>query len=206
MKYYLIRDDVRLDEGPEKRWKFDRFWFGALDEKGNMVVDSTDNWNFIDPTVGEMEPCTYPINLHRDGIKTDFNFTMDVDSIPILSEKAKNALAGLPEIDKPYCHVVLEPVEIDNKNVAGNYYVMIIETQIDCIDEEKSRFCDSAGLDKTGGPRAFLNLVVDPSKVGDHHIFRLKKSLNSIIVSEEVKRRFEKAGVTGAVFDPVNDD
>ncbi|WP_370452113.1 imm11 family protein [Amylibacter sp. SFDW26] len=48
--------------------------------------------------------------------------------------------------------------------------------------------------------------MVDPSKTEGKHIFRLKKHLGSIIVSEEVKRRFEDIGVTGAIFESVNGD
>ena len=100
---------------------------------------------------------------------------------------------------------------IENKEVAENYYVMIIETQLDCVDEERSDWRkfevdDPVRPDLAGEYRSFLNLVVDPGKIGDQHIFRIRKHLRSIIVSEEVKRRFEDAGVTGAVFDSVNGD
>lgn len=169
------------------------------------------NFEFVEPPLEYMEPCTYPIDLHRDGRETDFSFTMDAGNIPILSKKAKSALIGLPEVDEPYHHVVLEPVKIENKQVDQDYYIMIIETQIDCVDEERSKFQkyeynDPVRPDKAGQYRSFFNLVIDPTKIRDHHIFRLKNHLGSVIVSEEVKRRFEDAGVTGAVFESVNGD
>lgn len=200
MKFFLLRDDMWLEKS-SRRWMFGRF-------KHETVKA---NFEFVDPPVEYMEPCTYPIDLFRDGLQTDFSFTMDAGNIPILSEKARSALLGLPEIDEPYCHVVLEPIRIENKLVDQNYFVMIIETQLDCVDEERSEFQkyeenDPVRPDRAGDYRSFFNLVVDPSKIGDHHIFRVKKHLGSIIVSEEVKRRFEAAGVTGAVFDSVNGD
>ncbi|MHA3916281.1 imm11 family protein [Halovulum sp. GXIMD14793] len=200
MKYYLLRDDMWLDQSAE-RWVFDCFKY------------ETDraNFEFVDPPVEYMEPCTYPIDLHRDGVPTDFSFTMDSGNIPILSRTAVGALSGLAEVDEPYHHVVFEPVKIENKQVTQEYFVMIIETQIDCVDETKSEFQkyevnDPVRPDRAGEYRSFFNLVVDPSKIGDRHIFRLRKHLGSIIVSEEVKRRFEDAGVTGAVFESVNGD
>ncbi len=200
MRYYLLQDDMWFEES-SKRWMFD------------CLKHATDkaNLEFIDPPVEYMEPCTYPIDLHRDGVETDFSFTMDSGNIPILSDKAKNALAGLPEIEELYRHVVIEPIRIDNKDVAGDYFVMIIETQLDCVDESRSEFekfevDDPVRPDLAGQYRAFFSLVVDPAKIDDQHIFRLKKDLNSIIVSEEVKKRFEAAGVTGAVFESVNGD
>jgi hypothetical protein len=42
---------------------------------------------------------------------TSFSFTMDSRDIPVLSEKAKNAPSGLPEVEEPYKHVVLEPIK-----------------------------------------------------------------------------------------------
>ena len=198
MRYYLLQDNMWLDESVN-RWIFDSFKYPT--DKANM--------EFVDPPVEYMEPCTYSIDLYRDGKTTDFSFTMDSGNIPILSEKAKNALSGLSEVEEPYKHVVIEPIKIDNKIVKDNYYVMIIETQIDCVDEQRSEFekfqeNDPVRPDLAGEYSGFLNLVIDGSKVGEHHIFRLKKHLNSIIVSEEVKRRFEKVGVTGAVFSSVN--
>ena len=117
MKYYLLRDDMWVAERGD-RWIFDCFKY------------QTENANseFVDPPPEYMEPCTYPIDLHQDGQPTDFSSTMDPGNIPILSEKAKSALAGLPEVDEPYFHVVLEPVKIANKQVDQDYFVMIIET------------------------------------------------------------------------------
>ena len=200
MNYYLLKDDM-WDDGSSERWIFNNIKYG----RGGS------NYDFIDPPVEYMEPCTYPVDLYRDGASTDFSFTMDSGNIPILSEKARTALLGLPEVDEPYKNVVLEPVIIDNKIVDNNYYIMIIETQIDCVDESRSEFCkfkenDSIRPDLAGEYSEFTNLVIDPTKVGDFHIFRIKKSLGSIVVSEEVKRRFEEAGVTGVVFASVNGD
>ena len=206
MRYYLLRDymDGLLLETSQsaKLWVFDEFKYESF---------ANANRAFVDPPVTYMEPCTYAIDLYRDGEHTDFSFSMDNGCVPILSEKAKNALAGLPEVDEPYKHVVIEPIVIENTEVAENYYVMIIETQLDCVDEERSDWRkfevdDPVRPDLAGEYDTFFNLVVDPGKIGDQHIFRIRKHLHSIIVSEEVKRRFEDAGVTGAVFDSVNGD
>ena len=48
--------------------------------------------------------------------------------------------------------------------------------------------------------------MVDTDKVDGKHIFRVKGHLGSLIVSEEVKLRFEQSGVTGALFESVNGD
>jgi hypothetical protein len=193
MKYYLLRDDL----------EFSSRWFLG-------DVQNVDNWGFNDPTPYFMEPAIYTLDVYRKGTEMDYTST-EAFGVPVLSKKAKDALSGLPEIDEPYYHTVLEPVNIEGMSVEQDYFVMIIETQLDCVDEARSEFekyvvDDPVRPDKAGQYSAFFSLVIDPEKVGDHHIFRVKSHLGSIIVSEEVKRRFEDAGVTGAVFESVNGD
>lgn len=178
------------------------WYFGA--------IRHLDNWRFIEPHIEDMEPCTYTVDIYQDGNELDFSQLATV-SVPIVSKKFKEALAGLREVDEPHKNVVMEPVIIEGKEVQQDYFVMIVETQIDCVDEEKSDFekfenNDLVRPDLAGEYRVFFKLVIDPSKVGDHHIFRLKKSSTTLIVSEEVKRRIEMAGVKGASFEPVNGD
>ncbi|MGR0139804.1 MULTISPECIES: imm11 family protein [Pseudomonas] len=88
---------------------------------------------------------------------------------------------------------------------------MIIETQIDCVDEKRSRYKkfevdDPVRPDMAGNHRAFYNFVVDPGRGRSSHIFRLKKYLGAVILSEEVKRRLMAAGVVGVLFGSVNGD
>lgn len=188
-------------EESEDRWIFDSFKYAS----------DNANFEFIDPPDGYMEPCTYPIDLYRAGRKTDFSFTMDSGNIPVVSQRFRDALQGLAEVDKPYEHVVFEPVQIDNVQTKENYFVMIIDTKIDCVDEKRSKFekyevSNNIRPDKAGEYQVFFNLVVDPSKINNHHIFRVRKYLSSIIVSEEVKKRLEDADITGAIFESVNGD
>ncbi|GLH47039.1 hypothetical protein RS3R2_07190 [Pseudomonas lactis] len=73
-----------------------------------------------------MEPGTYTLDVRFDGKEVDYSLA-GYASVPVLSERAKNSLAGLPEIDEPYQHVVFEPVKINNKVVCQSCFLMIIE-------------------------------------------------------------------------------
>lgn len=195
MKYYILRQNMNNDRA--KGWYLGDF-------------RHIDNWRFIDPGVEEMEPCTYTVDIYQDGDELDFSQLTTV-SVPIVSQKFKQALAGLREVDEPYKNIVMEPVVVVGKEVKQDYFVMIVETQIDCVDEEKSDFQkveinDPVRPDLAGHYRSFFSLVIDPDKVNDHHIFRVKWRSTALIVSEEVKRRIEAAGVTGASFESVNGD
>nr|WP_312971379.1 DUF1629 domain-containing protein [Pseudomonas sp.] len=191
MKYYLLRQDVAV---PGK-------W--VLGD-----VRHVDNWHFTNPPVSFMEPGRYALDIRLDGEEVDYSLA-GYASAPVLSAKACGALAGLPEIDELYRNVVFEPVQIEGKQVFQDYFLMIVETQIDCVDEERSDFNkydfdDPVRPDLAGNYRSFFNLVVDPAKIGSHHVFRLKKYLSALIVSDEIKLRFERAGVVGAVFESVS--
>lgn len=158
-----------------------------------------------------MEPCKYTLEVYRDGRELDFTMIEVSGGIPVISNDIKVALSGLPDLNKPYANVVIEPVNFEDKIASKDYFVMIIETQLDCIDEEKSIFQkfevnDPVRPDRAGEYRSFLSLVIDPTKTGEHHIFRLKNYLQAIIVSEEVKQRIENANVIGASFQSVNGD
>lgn len=173
-------------------------------------VHHVDNWHFSDPPVNFMEPGIYTLDVRFDGTEVDYSLA-GYASVPVLSEKARNSLVGLPEVDERYRNVVFEPVKISNRIVRQNYFLMIIETQVDCVDEgcsifKKFEFDDPVRPDMAGSYQAFYNLVIDPGRVGSSHIFRLKHYLGAIIVSEEVKRRFVAAGVAGVLFDSVNGD
>ncbi|WP_367861147.1 hypothetical protein [Pseudomonas brassicacearum] len=61
-------------------------------------------------------------------------------SVPVLSEKAREALVGIPDVDEPYMNVVLEPVTVAGEQAHDRHYVMIVETQLDCVDESWSAF------------------------------------------------------------------
>lgn len=193
MRYYLLRDDIEFPN---------RWYLGD--------VHHVDNWLFSDPPNEFMEPCTYTIDIYRDGSEMDYTVS-ETYNVPIVSEKFKSAISGIEEVDKPYHHVVIEPVNIKDRDLNEKYYVMIIETKIDCVDEEKSNFekftlDDPVRPDLAGNYNGFFNLVINPQKAKGFHIFRIKNHINSIIVSEYIKKKLEKSGITGAIFDSVNGD
>ncbi|WP_065880562.1 imm11 family protein [Pseudomonas sp. 24 E 1] len=193
MKYYWLRQDMMMA---------DKWTLGD--------VRHVNNWHFREPPVNFMEPGTYTLDVRFESAEADYSLA-GYASVPVLSSKACQALSGLPEVDEPYCNVVFEPVLIANKEVRGTYFLMIIETQIDCVDEQRSNFKkfepnDPVRPDLAGEYRAFTRLVIDPGKIGDQHIFRVKKYSGAIVVSEEVKHRLETVGAVGMLFESVSGD
>ncbi|WP_082428731.1 imm11 family protein, partial [Pseudomonas syringae pv. coryli] len=169
-------------------------------------IKHCNNWFFTDPPVEYMEPCTYEVEMQSDGIALDFSLA-GYASVPVVSDKVKKSLVGISDFDESFRNVVLEPAKIAGHQ--DGFYVMIVETQLDCVDETRSIFEkyeseDPVRPDRAGEYRVFLNLVIDPTKIKRENIFRIKKHLGALIVSEKVKHRMEQAGVIGAIFESVN--
>lgn len=191
MKYFRIRPDNNIGE----RWTL-----------GD--INHVDNWLFIDPPVNLMEPGNYTLSVKRCGKEVDYSLA-GYASVPVVSAKFRDALLGLPEVNQPYMNVVFERVVIEEQDTALEYFVMIVETKKDCVDEVLSDCVlfekdDLVRPDLAGQYRAFIKLILDREKVDSSHIFRLEKFLSALIVSEEVKRRLDSVGIVGAVYDPVN--
>lgn len=122
MRYYLLRDN----------------W----DEKGKWrlsPIHQCDNWLFSNPPAEYMEPCIYSASVEEEGKHTDYTLA-GYASVPVVSKRFKEALVGLKEVDEPYYHTIFEKVELSGSHIETDYFVMIIETQIECVDEVKSSF------------------------------------------------------------------
>ena len=82
------------------------------------------------------------------------------------------------------------------KGVDGGFSVINITRRISCLDIQRS-IIDWGG--KQAGPSqrpvAIFKIVVDPSAIGDNHIFRLQGWESALIVSEALKAALEDSGV-----------
>ena len=161
---------------------------------------------FYDPPVELMEPGRWPITIQKDGVETDFSNISG--TLPIVSQKVKDALSDIKEVANPYRNTVIEPVDIDERILSISYYIMIRQDKFDCVDEKRSVFHkwsdeDAPTEGHVGQYATFETLFIDPTKVYGHNIFRLSLSLGTLIVSQMVKDRMESVAATGVVFTPV---
>ena len=191
MKYFRVHPDVSMRE---------RWILGG--------IRYSENWEFLDPYVECMEPCRYALDLHFDGVAVDFTVAGSA-SVPIVSARFCDALAGLPEIEELYRNTVMEPVSIEGASGGAQYFVMIVESKFDCIDGASSKFTRFAINDPwrpslSEENSSEFNLVLDASRIGDKHIFRLVGYPHALIVSEEVKARLERAEVTGIAYEEMS--
>lgn len=171
-------------------------------------VRHLNNWDLIKPPNWLMEPGHFQLDVTQQGHEMDYSFA-GYACVTVVSDAFRTALAGLPEVDEPYRSVVMESVSINGQEVGGSYFLLIVETRLDCIDELRSDFTrfeieDAVRPDLAGEYSAFTKLVIDADRVAGHHIFRLEGFAGALVVSEEVKSRLDAAGVVGIEYDLVS--
>lgn len=190
MRFFRLLEDV----GIANRWHL-------------STVLNVDNWLLArPPMLGMNDPLrqqVFDIELRQAGFALDYSLA-GYAGVPVVSFKALQAVAGLDGF-------TAIPAKINGFQQTTSYYVLHLWDEEDCVDEEVSSFekyqvDDPVRPDLAGNYCAFFKLVVDPDRTRGKHMFRLARSGPEVIVSEEVKRRFEDAGVTGAVFESVNGD
>ncbi len=186
MKYYEIRDDVYYSG----RWHL-----------GN-IIEIEDNWQFIygKKIVESTLPEELHISIYQDGKPMDYT-TNGAFSVPIVSERIKLQLGGVKDLQ-------FIPIKIEGKKLDLEYFIMIVASKLDCVNEELSEFGkfvenDPIRPDKAGHYSWFVKLVVDPSRIKGEDIFRIDKTASYIIVSERVKAALEDICATGITFSEV---
>lgn len=193
MRYFELSVDIR---------DHDAWYLGAISE--------TDNWRFVRPPMISMDSPLrdtagrpYKTALKHNGRPMDYTLA-GYASVPVVSFKALRALSGLDGFTG-------FPVDIEGFAQQDLYNIVHFWDVADCFDEAQSNFevipeGDPIRPDLAGNYRSVTKLVIDPDRTEGKHIFRLTRLEGRVIVSEEVRRRFEDAGVTGTMFERVTPD
>lgn len=184
MKYFRLKDDVHFPN---------RWYLGD--------VKHVDNWALVAGRLPPDATSELAVEVYRAGHQMDFTLT-EAYGVPIVSAKMRKALGDLPGVRFLNAKVEGEP--------SNAYFVMLIESAVDCVDESRSEFeqftaDDPVRPDKAGQYRAFFSLVLDKAKAGaaGRPIFRLARFEVAIIVNDDVKKAIEKAGISGALMGEV---
>lgn len=190
MKYYLLEDDMFDDT----RWYLSKLL-------------NTEPWRFTgSPMVPMDDPLRsfgFEVEIEVDGKTFDYT-TTDYGSVPIASFKVLQAISGLDGF-------TAFPVKLSNHPQSTSYHILHFWDVIDCFDEERASFeiippGDPEGPDRVGDYRSITRFMIDPKRAECKHIFRVARATTYVVVSEEVKKRFEAKKVVGAVFECVSED
>jgi len=183
VKYYRILDDLDCCS---------RWFLGDVN-----FSDKWSFWNYV--TVRELPSVDtdLTISIRQDGNRLDL--TMADFEILI----ANNSVAEL-FLDNDVLKV---PIKITPRESA-THFVLVIKKELDCINRENSVFSiweegNNIRPDKAGQYRNFQKMFVDPGKIEELDIFRIKGFNVAVIVSERIKIAFENQGLTGVKFKEV---
>ncbi len=190
MKYFRLLDDVMF----QNRW-----YLSAIHDVDNWLLSRPPMLAIDDPLRDRL----LRVGLQQSGEALDFSFAGYAD-VPVVSFKTLQAISGLDGF-------TAFPAKIDGLQQKTSYHILHFWDEADCVDENKSCFGiipenDPIRPDLAGNYRAVTKLTIDTGRTLGKHIFRPERLSGRVIISEEVKRRFEAAGVTGAVFESVNGD
>jgi hypothetical protein len=140
-------------------------------------------------------PVPIPL-VHVGGARrlTDFSFAMFF--VPVVSARVADVLR----------RVAGEDVQLFDAEVEGRrepQFLVNLAHASDCMDESRGDMerIPASEMDTFPGADRYRNvwrLMVDPDRVGNHHLFRIDGRLRvSIIASEELVRALEAIGATG---------
>ncbi|HEX5748053.1 MAG TPA: DUF1629 domain-containing protein [Archangium sp.] len=182
-RYFKLMDDRRAR---------DRWHLGApLDEQGQEL----DPWQFDEGRSLELG-CVPHFPLEVPGHPLDFCWA--AFSILVVSERFVRLLERL------HVHEVQAiPARVDAH--PEPYFILNPLRVIRCIDdarcEEVRYFKPEDGQpEKVGQYRVVAGMRIDPTKVGDAHLFRPWGWTVALIVSEDLKQALEREGITGTRF------
>jgi CRISPR/Cas system CMR-associated protein Cmr3 (group 5 of RAMP superfamily) len=184
MKYYKAINV--LGETDEKHW--------SLNEIENISDFDVKKMNYSKQFDFEGE---FLLSVDLDFGSKEIDFNLCDSGIQIVSEKLRNLLS---------CEdAIFYPVKFTNFNPASKYYALRIRNFYDCVDESKSdiRYWNpenTAIKERFGNYENLGRFVLDESKIGTAHIFRLQKYFPAIIISEILMKSFFKNCITGIGF------
>lgn len=187
MDYYEILDELHV---PNKRW-----FLGSVNFDGEWNF-----WKYVSPGKVAVPQKELFVTTRRKG--TPLDLTMADFQLLIVNEKVKNLIS---EENVQFIPVKLEA----DTNSAINYYLMVVNKEIECLDESKSVFIkwlkdDPIRPDKAGKYKSFDKMVLNPLDIPEEvDIFRLKKYNVVLVISEKLKLLFEYNNVTGIQYEKI---
>lgn len=184
--YFHLRDNMRI----RHRWSLR----APRDEIGREV----DPWQFCEGKRIE-SPGTIRFPVRPDGIELDFS--LDSFANPVVHERVVDLFEHQRIRDVQFI-----PAEVEGH--PGPYFILNALRTIRCIDDTRSRdvqyfTAEDGQPERVGQYRVVSGMKIDPTQVGDAHIFRPWGWNVALIVSEALMDAMEAVGITGTKFEPV---
>jgi hypothetical protein len=182
-RYFMLRDHMSYPG----RWVLR----SPVDEQGEEI----EPWQFKKGRRVEVAGVPYLPMSHR-GCALDISQTGL--GVPVIHGRVADILERLCAQD-----VQLLPARVEGQT--DSWFILNLLRVIRCIDEARCEYVDywkpeDNRPEKVGEYHNVRGLKVDPTKIGDAHIFRPWGWRVAIVVSEPLKLALEEAGITGMKY------
>ena len=184
MKYYQLRDDMEVPG----RWVLD----DPLDEAGQEV----DPWCFEEGVHLDWKGL---FQLHQAHAGRALDFSSTTLGVPVVHARVVSLFERLLLGNQ----VQFFPAQVEGQ--AEPYFLLNALNVIRCIDDRRSERVEywrpeDHRPDKEGQYRVVSGMRIEPSRVGEAHLFRPWGWRVALIVSEHLKQALEQEGITGTWF------
>ncbi|WP_224361316.1 imm11 family protein [Hyalangium versicolor] len=184
MKYFDLFDDMRHP---------DRWLLGDPTDAGGGEIDP---WQFEKGIPLELKG-TARFAQYHPGEALDFSLAGM--GVPVVHRRVVSVFERLG---------LFQQVQFFPAQVEGHpepYFILNVLRTIRCIDEARCEEVlywtpEDGRPEKVGQYRNVAGMRIDPSKVGDAHIFRPWGWRVALILSEHLKQALEAEGITGLRF------
>ncbi|WP_395843859.1 imm11 family protein [Archangium violaceum] len=187
MRYFDLFSNMRIPG----RWVLG----DPVDEQGQEI----DPWQFREGRHLDLRGPLRFLQVHP-GCALDFSIAGS--AIPVVHGRVVSVFERL----KLQQQVQFLPAQVEGES--GPYFVLNVLRIIRCIDDARCEEVlywkpEDGRPDKVGQYRNVAGLRIDPSLVGDAHIFRPWGWRVVLIVSDNLKQALEQEGLTGLKFTEV---
>ena len=111
-------------------------------------------------------------------------FSFGAFNMPVVSRDVASAIQKVAGRD-------VEFFAVDVPASKGEYLILNALCRLACLDEERSEFTrwepDDNRPDRLGRYKMISEIRLDPSRIGRHHIFRIKDATFSLLASDVLK-------------------
>lgn len=185
-----MRNYYKLGMGNGNRWHLsllDTFPDGS----------AVDIWAYRCKPIENLKPVPFKIQIHGD--RVDYNPT--AFSAIVVSRRLADAIEAIAPND-----IQRIPAAIEGHT--GEWEVLNILTCVDCIDHDRSiiQYYPANHPTRPGKPRGVVRLILDPTDIGDKHIFHPKDWPVSVVISDILKAVFESSSISGIEYIPTTDN
>jgi len=200
MKYYELEND-RFFEG---RWHLREllddtdteldsreFTYGNRMDLGPPLKCSL--WN--EYAIVDVKP-PLKLTLSREGSPLDFTYADE--GAPVVTRAIAQLLSELADND-------IQRISVKVDGMKEEHEIINVISLVDCLDAKRSEIQwfeegNDVRPDLAGTPEMVRKIIVDPTRISNHQMFRIKDWNIALIVSETVKNALEEAKVTGVLF------